>query len=94
MLGVLLASKPHRPGESGRDKSRPSKSDKDHNKPAYPIGQQNIPGSPAKYDVRTEPRQRPENVKERIVVLRKNLSAEKGEKVLCDDLGVKAMLYR
>jgi hypothetical protein len=73
---------------------------------------------PAKYDVRTEPRQRPENVKERIVVereyknirlqsedvaefkyrpskckktyrivvLRKNLSVEKGEKVLFDDI--------
>ena len=73
---------------------------------------------PAKYDVRTEPRQRPENVKERIVVereyknirlqsedvaefkysptkckktyrivvLRKNLSVEKGEQVLFDDI--------
>jgi hypothetical protein len=73
---------------------------------------------PAKYEVRTEPRQRPVNVKERIVVergyknvrlesehvaefeysptkcsktyrmivLRKNLSVEKGEKVLFDDI--------
>jgi len=73
---------------------------------------------PAKYEVRTEPRQKPANVKERIVVereyenirleseqvaefdycptkcnktyrivvLRKNLSAEKGEKVLFDDV--------
>jgi len=73
---------------------------------------------PAKYDVQTEPRQRPENVKERIVkerryknirlqsehvaefdyrptkcrktyrivVLRKNLSVERGEQVLFDDI--------
>ena len=73
---------------------------------------------PAKYDVRTEPRARPENVKERIVrerqfenirlqseqvaeftyrpthcektyrlvVVRKNLSVEKGEQVLFDDI--------
>lgn len=73
---------------------------------------------PPKYEVRTEPRQRPENVKERIVkerryknlrlqsehvaefdyrptkcrktyrvvVLRKNLSVERGEQVLFDDL--------
>ena len=72
----------------------------------------------ARYDVKTQPRQRPENVKERIVIekeysniklkseqtaefayrptvcqktyrviaLRKNLSVEKGEKVLFDDL--------
>ena len=73
---------------------------------------------PAKYEIRTEPRQKPANVKERIVVereyknvrleseqvaefdycptkcsktyrivvLRKNLSVEKGEKVLFDDI--------
>jgi hypothetical protein len=73
---------------------------------------------PAKYEVSTPPRQRPENVKERIVrergfdnirlqseqvaewdyrpakcrntyrlvVVRKNLSVEKGEKVLFDDV--------
>ncbi len=73
---------------------------------------------PAKYDVKTQPRRRPSNVKERIVVereyknirlqsedvaefeysptkcnktyrivvLRKNLSVEKGEKVLFDDI--------
>ncbi len=73
---------------------------------------------PAKYDVRTEPRERPENVKEeivrqrefknirlnseqvaefdyrptvcrktyRVVVVRKNLSVEKGEQVLFDDI--------